>query len=73
MPITRLTGGVSPADPADPRTFPDIWNSAANVIDGLAADIATLDTDDVAEASNLYYTDARADARAILFAIALGG
>jgi len=34
---------------------------------------ATLDTDIVTEAGNLYYTDARADARAILFAIALGG
>jgi len=36
--------------------------------------IAGSDTDDLSEGSaNLYYTDSRADARAILFAIALGG
>ena len=33
----------------------------------------TLNTDDIAEGTNLFYTDSRADARAILFAIALGG
>jgi hypothetical protein len=35
--------------------------------------ISNSDTGDLAEGTNLYYTDSRADARAILFAIALGG
>ncbi len=26
MSVTNLTGGISPGDPADPRTFPAIWN-----------------------------------------------
>jgi hypothetical protein len=73
MAITRLVGGITPADGADPRTFPSIWNATADVIEQVESDLASLDTDDVAEGANLYYTDARADARAILFAIALGG
>ena len=31
--VTRLSGGLTPADGADPRTFPAIWNSAADEID----------------------------------------
>ena len=31
--VTRLTGGVSPADGADPRTFPVIWNATATIIE----------------------------------------
>ena len=31
--VTRLTGGVTPADGADPRTFPAIWNATATVIE----------------------------------------
>jgi hypothetical protein len=29
MTVTRLTGGLTPADGADPRTFPAIWNATA--------------------------------------------
>jgi len=88
--IERLTGGLTPADPADPRTFPAIWNDTADdleavegrvtvnegdisSLDGrvgtnesdisqLQTDVSNLDTDDVAEATNLYYTDARVEA-----------
>jgi microcystin-dependent protein len=35
MSITRLTGGLSPADGADPRTFPQIWNVTASEIESL--------------------------------------
>ena len=35
MSITRLSGGLTPADGADPRTFPTIFNEAADVIDDL--------------------------------------
>jgi predicted RecA/RadA family phage recombinase len=30
MAITRLTGGLTPADGADPRTFPAVWNGTAD-------------------------------------------
>ena len=33
MAVTRLTGGVTPADGADPRTFPAIWNATATIIE----------------------------------------
>jgi hypothetical protein len=33
MAITRLSGGITPADGADPRTFPAIWNAAADEIE----------------------------------------
>jgi len=31
--VTRLIGGVTPADGADPRTFPAIWNATADIIE----------------------------------------
>jgi len=30
MAVTRLSGGLTPADGADPRTFPAIWNGTAD-------------------------------------------
>jgi hypothetical protein len=33
MSITRLSGGLTPADGSDPRTFPTIFNNAADEID----------------------------------------
>jgi hypothetical protein len=90
--IERLTGGLTPADGADPRTFPAIWNGTADDLEAvegrvtvnegdisslegrvgtnesdisqLQTDVSSLDTDDVAEATNLYYTDARAESAA---------
>lgn len=31
--ITRLSGGNTPADGSDPRTFPAIWNSTASALE----------------------------------------
>ena len=31
--VTRLSGGLTPADGADPRTFPAIWNSAIDELE----------------------------------------
>jgi hypothetical protein len=68
MAITRLTGGLTPADGSDPRTFPTIWNDAVDDIEQAESDIDALDTridnlttDDVAEGTALYYTDQRAE------------
>jgi len=36
MAITRLSGGISPGDGSDPRTFPTIFNSLADDIDSLS-------------------------------------
>ena len=39
--ITRLSGGNTPADGSDPRTFPAIWNSTATALEGLELDDLT--------------------------------
>jgi len=31
--LTRLSGGNTPADGSDPRTFPAIWNASATAIE----------------------------------------
>jgi hypothetical protein len=33
MAITRLSGGLTPADGANPRTFPTIWNDTADALE----------------------------------------
>jgi hypothetical protein len=33
MAVTRLSGGLTPGAAGDPRTFPQIWNATADVID----------------------------------------
>jgi hypothetical protein len=33
MSVTRLSGGLTPGDGADPRTFPAIWNATADYIE----------------------------------------
>jgi len=36
--LTRLSGGNTPADGSDPRTFPAIWNASATAIEGALAE-----------------------------------
>ena len=43
MAIDRLSGGLTPADGSDPRTFPAIFNVAADEIEQAEADISALD------------------------------
>jgi hypothetical protein len=40
--VTRLSGGLTPADGADPRTFPAIWNATAVDIETAESEIDTL-------------------------------
>ena len=40
MSITRLSDGLTPADGADPRTFPTIFNAAADLIEQNESDVA---------------------------------
>jgi len=39
--ITTLSGGNTPADGSDPRTFPAIWNATASDLEGVADDLDT--------------------------------
>ena len=41
--ITNLSGGNTPADGSDPRTFPAIWNATATDLEGVATDLDTLE------------------------------
>lgn len=41
--LTRLSGGNTPADGSDPRTFPAIWNTSATAIEGVATDLDTVE------------------------------
>lgn len=41
--LTRLSGGNTPADGSDPRTFPAIWNASATSIESVATDLDTVE------------------------------
>lgn len=43
--LTRLSGGNTPADGSDPRTFPAIWNASATSIESVATDLDTAEGD----------------------------
>lgn len=43
--ITNLSGGTTPANGSDPRTFPAIWNATATLIEGVSVDLDTAETD----------------------------
>jgi hypothetical protein len=42
MSVTRLSGGLTPPDGSDPRTFPSIWNNTAGQIETAQGQIVTL-------------------------------
>lgn len=46
MAITRLSGGTTPANGSDPRTFPTIWNAAADDIEAAEAAISAIEAND---------------------------
>jgi len=43
--VTRLSGGLTPADGADPRTFPAIWNDTADVVEAQGTAVTGLQSD----------------------------
>lgn len=45
MAVTRLSGGLTPANGSDPRTFPAIWNATADDIEQAEIDIAAAEVD----------------------------
>ena len=60
MAVTRLSGGLTPANGSDPRTFPAIWNATAEDIEQAETDIAAAEldiTDLQNEKANVINTD----------------
>jgi hypothetical protein len=60
MAVTRLSGGLTPANGSDPRTFPAIWNATADDIEQAETDIAAAEldiTDLQNEKANVINTD----------------
>ena len=58
--VTRLSGGNTPADGSDPRTFPAIWNSTASIIEsGVGFTVVTSSTRPGApfDGQGIYETD----------------
>lgn len=45
MTVIRLIGGLTPGDASDPRTFPEIFNAAADVIDASEAGLSVVEGD----------------------------
>ena len=54
--LTRLSGGNTPADGSDPRTFPAIWNASATDIETVASDLDSAETA-IAGKANIVNTD----------------
>lgn len=44
MAVTRLSGGITPGNGSDPRTFPAIWNATAEQIEQAQTDIDALES-----------------------------
>ena len=53
MAVTRLSGGLTPANGSDPRTFPAIWNATADDIEQAETDIAAAEANITALQSGL--------------------
>jgi len=51
MAVTRLSGGITPGNGSDPRTFPAIWNATADVIEANEAAIDSLALTDLSGVS----------------------
>ena len=43
--IERLVGGLTPANPGDPRTFPAIWNETADELEAVEGRVTTAEGD----------------------------
>lgn len=83
MTVTRLSGGLTPGDGGDPRTFPAIFNDAADVIDATAGSAVALGSAvasqgsaiDVLEALNpvQFGTAVPTDGQVLTFSTAVAG
>lgn len=51
MAITRLSGGLTPGDGSDPRTFPAIWNATATDLENTQATLVSTQSTVVSQGS----------------------
>jgi len=67
--VTRLSGGITPADGEDPRTFPTIWNATADEIESQGSAIADI------EGSAVFYagTAVPEDGNSLVYSTAVSG
>jgi hypothetical protein len=66
--VTRLSGGLTPEDGSDPRTFPAIFNAAADLIEANESDINDLELKNIPT----FGTAVPADGDALVYDDALG-
>jgi hypothetical protein len=66
--VTRLSGGLTPEDGSDPRTFPAIFNAAADLIEANESDIDDLELKNIPT----FGTAVPADGDALVYDDALG-
>jgi hypothetical protein len=64
--VTRLSGGLTPGDGADPRTFPAIWNVTAETIESQGTAISGLEGKNIPA----FGTAAPSDAQVLAFGTA---
>lgn len=53
MAVTRLSGGITPANGSDPRTFPAIWNATADDIEAAESAIAAIEAWDLEDINDV--------------------
>lgn len=76
MSITRLTGGLTPGDGGDPRTFPTVFNATADTIEAQGSAVASQGSAiDVLEALNpvQFGTAVPTDGQVLAFSTAVAG
>jgi hypothetical protein len=76
--IIRLTGGLTPGDGSDPRTFPEIFNAAADVIEAQGSAvlsqgsaIAVIEGWNLDDLNDVSYGTALADGQVLVFSTAV--
>ena len=71
MTITRLTGGLTPGDGADPRTFPAIFNAAADVIEAQGSAVDVIEAWNLDDLNDVTYGTALAEGQVLVYSTAV--
>jgi hypothetical protein len=69
--ITRLTGGLTPGDGADPRTFPAIFNAAADVIEAQGSAVDVIEAWNLDDLNDVTYGTALAEGQVLVYSTAV--
>ena len=71
MTITRLTGGLTPGDGSDPRTFPEIFNAAADVIEAQGSAVTVIEAWNLDDLNDVTYGTALAEGQVLVYSTAV--